>query len=121
EDEKMVFDQCAWKIGSMVYALQKTSPVDYTKINTLFEIVKTFHFTKPSEAYSFIFKAFLKGHAQWSNYLEFADWWGLENLLPEDYQAEEFEGRKLLSTAEQAYMAYAKKLLEGESMDGFGI
>ncbi len=120
EDEKMVFDKCAWQIGSLVFTLQKTEPVDYGKINELFEIIKDFHFTKPSEAYSFIYKAFHKGYQYWSNYLTFADWWNFDNLRSEDHLKEEFNGKKMMSIAEQAYIAYCKKLLEGESLDPFG-
>ena len=120
EDEKMVFNQCAWQIGKIVFALQKTEHVDYGKINELFEIIKDFHFTKPSEAYSFIYKAFHKGYQNWSNYLTFADWWNFDNLRSEDYLKEEFNGKKMMSIAEQAYIAYSKKLLEGEPLDPFG-
>ncbi len=120
EDEKMVFDNCAWQIGSLVFALQKTEHVDYGKINELFEIIRDFHFTKPSEAYSFIYKAFHKGYQNWSNYLTFANWWNFDNLRSEDYLKEEFNGKKMMSIAEQAYIAYSKKLLEGEPLDPFG-
>lgn len=120
EDEKMVFDNCAWQIGSLIFALQKTEHIDYGKINELFEIIRDFHFTKPSEAYSFIYKAFHKGYQNWSGYLTFADWWNFENLRSEDYLKEEFNGKKMMSIAEQAYIAYSKKLLEGEPLDPFG-
>lgn len=120
EDEKMVFDKSTWQIGSLVFGLQKTEHVDYGKINELFEIIRDFHFTKPSEAYSFLFKAFHKGYQNWSNYLKFADWWGLVNLRSEDYLKEEFNGKKIMAIAEQAYIAYSKKLLEGETLDHFG-
>ena len=120
EDEKMVFDNSAWQIGSMVFGLQKQENIDYGKINELFEIIKEFHFTKPSEAYSFIYKAFHRGYQNWSNYLEFADWWNFENFRSEDYLKEEFKDKKIMSIAEQAYIAYSKKLLEGEPVDSFG-
>lgn len=120
EDEKMVFDNAAWQIGIMVFGLQKTEQVDYDKINDLFEIIKDFQFTKPSEAYSFIYKAFHKGYQNWSSYLTFADWWNYENLRAEDYLKEEFNGKKITSIAEQAHIAYSKKLLEGDPIDPFG-
>lgn len=120
EDEKMVFDKCAWKIGGMVFGLQKAEHVDFAKINELFEIIRDFHFTKPSEEYSFIYKAFHKCYQNWSNYLTFADWWNLENLRSEDHLKEEFKGKKKMSIAEQAYIAYSKKLLQGEPLDPFG-
>ncbi|NJN25519.1 MAG: hypothetical protein HC819_05925 [Cyclobacteriaceae bacterium] len=120
-DEKMVFDNCAWQIGSLVFALQKTEHVDYGKINELFEIIMDFHFTKPSEAYSFIYKAFHKGYQNWSNYLTFADWWNFENFRLEDYLKEEFKDKKLMSIVEQAHIAYSKELLEGEHLVTQGI
>src|SRR5690606_19369141 len=120
EDEKVVFDNCAWQIGSFVFALQKTEHVDYGKINELFEIIRDFNFTKPSEAYSFIYKAFHKGYQNWSSYLTFADWWNFDNLRHEDYLKEDFNGREIMSIAEQAYIAFSKKLLEGEPLDSFG-
>lgn len=120
EDEKMVFDNCAWQIGILVFALQKTEHVDYGKINEFFEIIRDFHFTKPSEVYSFIYKAFHKGYHNWSKYLEFADWWNFENFRSEDYLKEEYNGNKIISIVEQAFIAYSKKLLEGEPIDPFG-
>lgn len=116
EDQKMVFDQCAWKVGSIVFELQKNEPVDYEKINQLVEIIRDFHFTKPSEAYSFLYKAFHKGYKNWASYLEFADWWNLDNLRAEDYLKQEFKGKKTMSIGEQAYIAYSKKLLEGKDL-----
>jgi hypothetical protein len=86
----------------------------------LFDLIRTFHFTKPSEAYSFIYKAYHKGYQNWSSYLNFADWWNFENLRSEDYIKEDFNGKKMMSIAEQAYIAYAKKLLEGTPIDPFG-
>lgn len=120
EDEKMVFDNCAWQVGSLVFGLQKEEHVDYGKVNGLFEIIKDFHFTKPSESYSFIYKAFHKGYQNWTNYLNFADWWNFENLRSEDYLREEFNGKKMMSIAEQAHIAYSKKLIEGTPIDSYG-
>lgn len=120
ETEKMIFDSCAWQIGKIVLDLQKVEPVNYNKINELFFIIRDFHFTKPSEAYSFIYKAFHKCHQNWSGYLTFADWWNFENFRSEDYLKEEFKGKMIMSIVEQAYIAYSKKLLEGEPLDPFG-
>ncbi len=121
EDEKMVFDNCAWQIGSVVYALQRSEQVDYGKINDLYQIIRNFHFTKPSEAYSFIYKAFLKGNSKWRSYIEFADWWGFDNFRNEDYLEEEFNGRPQMSVVEKSYIAYAKRLLSTEQADELGF
>ena len=117
EDERMIFDNSAWQVGSILFAINKTEPIDHVKINDLFDIIREFHFSKPSEAYSFLYKAFHKAHQKWSKFLEFADWWGFDNFRSEDYLKEEFKDKKIMSIAEQAYIAYAKKLLEGELID----
>lgn len=120
EDEKMVFDNCAWQIGKILFAIQNTEPIDYGKINEVFDIITGFHFSKPSEGYSFLYKAFHKGYHNWLKYLEFADWWNFENFRSEDFLQEEFKDKKMMAIAEQAFIAYSKKLLEGEPIDSYG-
>ena len=118
EDEKMVFDNVAWQAGKILFDIHRQEKVDFQKVNVIFELVKTFHFTKPSEASSFLYKAFHKNHQEWSRYLECADWWGFENFRPEDFLKEEMpNGKPVMSIVEQAYIAYSKKLLEGESSE----
>ena len=68
--------------------------------------------SKPSEAYSILFKAFHKGHLNWSKYIEFSDWWNFENFRPEDFLIEELKnGQKIMSIVEQAYIGYSRRLL----------
>jgi tetratricopeptide (TPR) repeat protein len=71
------------------------------------------HFTKPSDAYSFLHKAFLKASNGWEKYCEFSDWWGYDNFQTSDYVEEEYNDRTLMSTVEQAYIHYAKALTLG--------
>lgn len=118
EDEKMVFDSIAWQMGKLLFDIHRQSNIDFSKVDTLFNLVKTFHFTKPSKPYTVLYKAFHKDYQNWSRYLEFADYWGFEHFLPEDYLKEEMpNGKPLMAVAEQAHIAYAKKLLEGEPME----
>ena len=117
EGEVMIFDTSAYQVGSMLFKIQNSEPVDYSKINRIFEIIKDFHFTKPAESYSLLYKAFHKGYKNWGRYLEFSDWWNFENFRPEDYQKEEYNGRQIMALVEQAYIAYSKKLLEGEESE----
>lgn len=114
EEEKMLFDSCAWQTGKIIFALLNEKNFEINKIDQLFATIKDFNFTKPSDAYSFLFKAFLKVHQNWSSFLEFADWWDFDNFQSTDYLPEEYNGRKLISIVEQAYIAYSKMLLEGE-------
>ena len=117
EDEKMIFDTTAWPIRSLFSELLKQEHVDFAKINDVFSLIQGFHFTKPSKEYSLLYSSFHKFHQAWSRYLEFADWWGFENFRSEDYLEEKYKEKKIMSIAEQAYIAYAKKLLEGELID----
>jgi hypothetical protein len=112
ESENMLYDSCAYQIGKEVFKLAKKQPIQLGTIDSIFDIIKAWSFTKPDEAYTFLFKAFHKCHTEWSHYLEFLDWWGVDNFRNEDYDQEEYNGKKIISLVEQAYIGYAKKLLE---------
>ena len=120
KEEVMIFDTSAYQVASMLFKIHSSEPIDYLRINQIFDTIKAFPFTKPSESFSILYKSFHKGYHNWSRYLEFADWWDYANLRPEDYRTEEFNDRKIMALAEQAYIAYAKALLEGEALDAFG-
>lgn len=120
EEEVMIFDTSAFQIGSMLYKIQKLEPVDYSKVNQIFDVIRDFHFTKPSENYSFLMKAIQKGAQNWSRFIEFADWWDLENFTEADFDTEEYKGRQLPALADKVYSTYCKELIEGEPMDAFG-
>lgn len=115
-DEKMVFDSCAYQIGKLIFSFARNEQKDYSKIYLLFELTKHFHYTKPSDSYVFLFKAYHKVFKESDKYIEFADWWGLDNFTEADFKKDELpNGTDLMSIAEQAYICYAKKILEGES------
>ncbi len=120
-DENMFFDSLAYQIGKFLFSLTHEEHIDYKNINLIFGYVKDFHFTKPSEAYSFLYKAFHKFYKSWSNYIQFAYWWDFDNFSSKDFLSEEFKGKKIMSIVEQAYIAYSKKLLEGETEDTNGF
>ena len=65
-------------------------------------------------------KAFHNGFQNWSRFIEFADWWGLENFSDADFQQEEYNDRQMPALADKVYGAYCKKLIEGEAVDAFG-
>jgi len=112
ETENMIYDNSAWQIGKIIFDINKSQQTDYNKIDQLFSVINGFHFSKPSEAFSFLFKAFHKGYKNWHNFLSFADWWAFDNFRVDDYKKEEFNGRSIMSIAEQAYIGYSKKLIE---------
>lgn len=118
EDEKMVFDNTAFQIGKVIFALENGEQTDLNKVNEIFKTIKNFHFTRSAKSYSFLLKAFHKVYKNHIKFLYFVDWWGLENLLPEDFLPEEYNGRSLMSLAERAYNSYAKQLLATDTNDG---
>ena len=120
ENEVMIFDTSAYQVGSMLFKIQSSEPIDYSKINQIFDIIRDFHFTKPAESYSFLMNAFQNGYQNWSRFIEFVEWWGLQNFMDKDFQEEEFNNRKRSSLAEKVYSAFSKKLIEGEAVDAYG-
>jgi hypothetical protein len=111
-EERMLFDHLSWQIGSVVFKTFNTESAHFGKMIQLLEITKSFPYTKPSEGYSFLFKAFHKALKGTDKYLEFADWWDFSNFRPEDFQKEKMpNGKEIMAIAEQGYIAYAKHLL----------
>lgn len=99
----------------------KQESIDFKKLNQIFDIIKDYHFSVPSEAYSFLHKAFLKAFKNgWGRYEEFVNWWGLNNFQEQDYKKETLEdGTKVISLAERAYIAYSKSLLTKLAQEDF--
>ncbi len=119
EDEKMLFDSLSFQLGKLLFGMAKVEPIPFQKIHHLLELVRGFHFTKPSDGYSFLLKGFHKGLKDSGYYLEFIDWWGLENLSEQDFQKEKLPtGKEVMAVAEQVYIAYAKHLLPQRDMHG---
>lgn len=118
-EEKMLFEQLCWQIGKMAFSLLKITPVDVHKGVRLFEGIELFHFPKPSDGYSFLFKALHKTLKETDRYIHFADWWDFKNFMPEDFQKEKMpNGKEVMAVVEQAYIAYTKHLLPKQTQFG---
>lgn len=118
-EEKMLFDHLGWQIGTIVFKTFNTESAHLGKMMQLLEITKSFLYTKPSEGYSFLFKAFHKALKHTDHYLEFADWWDFSNFRPEDFEKEKMlNGKEIMAIAEQGYIAYAKHLLPKKTEHG---
>lgn len=119
EEEKMLYEQLCWQIGKIIFNSLKSNPQDHNSGIRLFDAIRTFHFPKPSEGYSFLFKALHKSLKDTDHYIQFSDWWGLQNLRPEDFQKEKTsDGKEIMTIAEQAYITYAKHLLPKHNSNG---
>jgi len=123
EQEVMIFDTSAYQIGRFIYKLNvpdKSIPQSFeilSKVERLFQIIKNFHFSKPSESYSFLFKSFYSVLNGSSYYIEFVDWWDFKNFSEKDFLEEEYNGRRMTALADKAYSAYCKSLIAGEFVD----
>ncbi|MBM3160145.1 MAG: hypothetical protein FJZ66_02330 [Bacteroidetes bacterium] len=118
--EEMFFDNISIVIAKAARVISHETTQDSTKIYLLFDAVKDLPIKRDSKWFSVLFSAMHKGMKESNRYVEFADWWDLENLRSEDFLKEEYNSKKIMSIAEQAYITYAKKLLEGTPLDPFG-
>lgn len=118
-EEKILFDNLSWQIGIMIFKSLGSDNLQNSKLKQLIEISKSFEYSKPSEGYSFLFKAFHKTLKIDDTYIQFADWWDFDNFRKEDYQKETLpNGKEMMSIVEQAYIAYAKHLLPKQNLNG---
>lgn len=114
-EEHELNNKVAWDVRSMLLALG-AGGYDFAQADKLFEAVKKVNFQKPHRYYSILLDSFVKvkdSHdAQWPRMAEFAAWWGLDNLLPEDYERVLLtNGQRMPSLAERSYLASLKALI----------
>jgi hypothetical protein len=118
EDEEMVFEKIAYSLGKFFFQLAKED--EAKNAYPLFKKIKAFSFPKPSEAYSFLLKSMHKAFKETSYYKEVIEWWGVDNLRPDDFQKEEYKGKRIMAVAEQVLIAYSKQLLPSKADIAFG-
>lgn len=112
-DEEMVYSQCLWKVAAMVKA---AGADDMEFALWVADALRPLRLT-PSSGASALLGAFL-GLKGWDGLGAFIEWWGMDNLRPDDYAAFETEdGKKLMSLAERAHIAYSKALIASEDRE----
>ena len=113
EDETMLNDSIAWKVGVLFFHLMKMPNFPYSEVYKIIDIIRNFQYTKPSESYSFLLKAIHKVlKPNKDKYISFIDWWNLDNLRKEDFEKELLpNGKSVMSIAEQVFTAYYKSLI----------
>ncbi|SFV28347.1 DUF7017 domain-containing protein [Thermoflavifilum thermophilum] len=116
--ETQFYEACAWSVGKLVYTLTKQNVETSAWVYPFFECIRNIPFPKPSASYSFLFKSFFNIIKDTPFYLEFADWWGLDYFLPEDYQPVVLPQYTIQPLAYRAYMRYSKLLLQELHMSG---
>lgn len=106
--DDMIFENILWKIAEILKYTPKENIEAATK---MFSYIKKYTF-KPSKGYSFLLRSYL-AFETWNLLVDFFQWWNIDNLMPEDYHQFKLEnGKKIMSLAEQTYIAYSKALLK---------
>jgi len=113
QNDKLIFDNILWSIVTFMKTVRKGDSVTLTRIFTFLK-----HYTfLPSPGYSALLRAF-KQYEYWKHEKDFFEWWNLDNLMPDDYHPfVNTKGQKIMSLAEQVYIAYAKVLLRCNNRD----
>lgn len=119
-DEKMFFENLAWPLSTVFRFLGKENSKDYGKISALYRLTKEFPIPRPAKAFSVLYATIHKAYKDFAQYTDVIDELGIANLSPEDFEEEEYNGKKNMSLAEQVYIGYAKHLAEGKPTDAYG-
>lgn len=110
-DEAILTNQAIWQAISHLFTVGETGQV-HEVLDMVFASVQQWSSGKPSDLHSALLRSVLKAGKTWSGLLSFLTWWGLSNLRSEDYlPGLTNDGKKMMSLAEQAYIAYAKQVL----------
>ena len=107
-DDAMIFDNILRKLTEYIKPLE---PNQLHQLSALFSSIRAKEFA-PSEAYSYFLKSVLK-FDKWSELADFITWWNMDKLRSDDYEPVVLDNgkRKIMSLAEQLYIAYSKQLL----------
>lgn len=117
-EETMLWNNLIWPIGAFIRDCASLPNISEGIFSEILELIKDFHFIKPSKEFSVLLNSFLKAK-NWRNLADFCEWWNFDNLRPEDFQCDEINGRKLpTSLAENAHLAYARALLAKKDAGG---
>lgn len=108
QDDSLIFNNVIWKLVELIKLIP---PENTGELERIFQFLVNYKFA-PFNGYSVLLKQIIKFDS-WIRMVEFFEWWNIDNLMPEDYQPFKMEnGRKIMSLAEQAYIAYSKALLK---------
>lgn len=112
DDDVLIYDNVLFKVAEFVKnKITPNSPHSFEKLSKLFHALRDIKF-KPSKAYSFLLQGFMRND-MWPEFIDFLEWWNLDNLTSEDYKPYVTEsGKKMMTLAERVFIANAKVLLK---------
>lgn len=119
-EEEMLYNQLPWAFGKWVSAIfnSQADLLDQEKLKKLDSLLNyssELYITKPSTGYSFYVKMLHKSFKGDLKYCEIIDSVGLDFFLPEDYKKTSYNGKNIMSFAEQLYIAYSDCLISNIS------
>ena len=109
--DQLLFDKVIFKVALFIHHHLTPEKTDTpSRLSALFSRLRHIQF-EPSKGYSFLLMSCIRCQ-QWYEMADFIEWWNLNKLTEEDYKPFKTEtGRRIISLAERAYIAYAKALL----------
>ena len=104
-----------WPVRAFVADSLSSGVIYDNALNRLFAILQQIDFDTTDKNYGVLLGAFLKAKNKtrmWGGLRSFIEWWNLDNIQDKDCEPFQLDnGKKIMSLAEQAYIAYAKLLL----------
>ena len=109
-------NKAAWDVRTLLLTWKDKGVYDPQALERVVEALERIEFIKPHRYYSILLDSFVRYRdpqgEPYEGLAEFLEWWGLDNLLPEDYQRVRLHnGQMMPSLAERTYTAIVKLLL----------
>lgn len=116
-DEQEMNNKPAWDLRALCVKMKEENRIDYAGVSRVCDALGAVCLIKPHRYYSIMLDSLLlikeKDGKIWTGLIDYMDRWGLENLLPEDFERVLLtNGVRVSSLAERAYTAYVKCLIE---------
>lgn len=115
-DNPELNNKVVWPVRALLLNWKRDGIYDEEALSLIADALKSITFVTPHRYYSVLMDAVtsLKDGSgnPWIGYVDFAEWWGMENFLPEDFERVRIHNGQIIpSLAERAYTAYVKSLL----------
>jgi hypothetical protein len=118
---KEIKDKCAWEIFRVIKETVKKTDYEVNYISELLNHYFSFELDKPSLLHSLILEQTLKideKHLKRFDLSLFYNKWQIpSDFRTEDYEPNEFEGKKLMPLTEKAFYSYIKMLINKKDKD----
>lgn len=82
-NESRLNDNIAYQVGKLIFHI-KNKNTNWKQVGVIFDLIKGLTFSKKTKSYSYILKSFSKKSHKWNRYIEFIEWWGLNNFSEQD-------------------------------------